>query len=96
MGVAGGVAWVRGGNRAIWLLPPPSVSQIGGMTHPVGEGGQHWVPLCTPSPAPVGKFRLPLPKQPWPRGILQGTRQQDRRRKETHRDTHVCGVCART
>ena len=26
--------------------------------------------------------------------MLQGARRQDRRRKETHRDTHVCGVCA--
>ena len=64
-----------------------------GTTPTVGVGRQYCVPLCTPSPALVVKFRLQLPRQPWPRGMLQGTWRQDRRRKETHRDTHVCGVC---
>lgn len=45
--------------------------------------------LAPPSPAPVGNFRLRLPRQPWPRGVPQGTRRQGRRRKDTHRDTHA-------
>ena len=45
--------------------------------------------LAPPSPAPVGNFRLRLPRQPWPRGMPQGTGRQGRRRKETHRDTHA-------
>ena len=67
-----------------------------GTTPTVGVGRQYCVPLCTPSPALVVKFRLQLPRQPWPRGMLQGNQQQDRRRKETHSDRHVWGVWACT
>ena len=60
---------------------------------PSWHGWAALFPLCALSPAPVGNFSLRLPRQTWPRSMVQCTPWQNRRRKETHRDMDVCGVC---
>lgn len=91
----GGVSWGGGAGKRRKQGCPVAAAPVSvpgrGATPPVRVGGQHWVPLPwhPPSPAPVGNFRLRLPRQPWPRGVPQGTRRQGRSRKDTHRDTHA-------
>ena len=60
---------------------------------PSWHGWAALFPLCALSPTPIGNFSLHLPRQTWPRSMVQDTPLQTRRRKETHRDMDVCGVC---
>ena len=91
----GELGWRRGAGKRRKQGCPVAAAPVSvpdrGATPPVRVGGQHWVPLPwhPPPQPPIGNFRLRLPRQPWPRGVPQGTRRQGRRRKDTHRDTHA-------
>ena len=61
----------EGGNSAIWLLSP-SVSQIAAPC-PNSAWMGSTVPPYIPSPVPIRNFSLQLPRQTWPRSMLQGT-----------------------